>query len=194
MADIGATNGDHVAHGFVAGNKWEIGLHRPGALGGMQIGVTDPAGFNLDQHVVCAGTWHVDFLNGSGLPNACTTAAFIVLSIDDLLWNGSSSFATGNCGCTFPPMNHSRSHALCVKRQAKAARRVGKRWQATTTAKEGDLAGLEPQHQGTPKYRRAELAFAEFLDAWWRTCGIVKRPLSARGKEMIAVGRAKLLG
>ena len=63
MADVGATNGDHVSHGFVAGDKRETGLHRPIALGGMQISVTDPAGLDLDQHIVGAGTWHVDFLN-----------------------------------------------------------------------------------------------------------------------------------
>jgi hypothetical protein len=37
VADIGA-NGSHMAHAFVAGNKWEGWLHGPAALGGMQIG------------------------------------------------------------------------------------------------------------------------------------------------------------
>jgi hypothetical protein len=72
------------------------------------------------------------------LPNACTTAAFIVLSIDELLWNGSTS-VTGDNGPAIP-MNHAEGDALCVKRQAKAA-----------SAKEGDLAAPEPQRQDTPK-------------------------------------------
>src|SRR5262249_54272302 len=47
----------------VAGDKRQIGLHRPIALGSMQIGMADPAGFDLDQHGVGTGARHLDFLD-----------------------------------------------------------------------------------------------------------------------------------
>lgn len=77
---------------------------------------------------VGAGAWHVDFLNRKRLAEFVHHRAFIVLSIDDLLWNGSNS-ASGNCGPAF--QSRSKGHARCAfsqpMRLVKAACGVGKR-------------------------------------------------------------------
>jgi hypothetical protein len=40
--------GDNDAHTFVAGHERQAGLHRPVAMGGVDVGVAEPAGFDTD--------------------------------------------------------------------------------------------------------------------------------------------------
>ena len=79
VGDAGAERGDD-AGALMAGNERRRRLDRPVAVGGMQIGVADAAGDDLDQDFARArrgiGTSSID----SGLPNSWTTAAFIIFT------------------------------------------------------------------------------------------------------------------
>lgn len=57
-----AHRGD-VADAFVTGNERQRRLHRPVALGGMQVGVADAGGFDLHQYLPGAGQRNLDFLD-----------------------------------------------------------------------------------------------------------------------------------
>src|SRR5207342_2479983 len=62
---------DHVAHALVTGDEGRRWLHRPVALGRVQVGVAHAARFDLYQHVAGPGPRHGDFLDHQGLAE-CT--------------------------------------------------------------------------------------------------------------------------
>ena len=66
MGDAGAY-GHHMAHAFMAGNERRVGLDRPVAFHGVQVGMADAAGLDLHQQLARAGSGHRDFLDGQRL-------------------------------------------------------------------------------------------------------------------------------
>ena len=64
------------ADAFMAGNKWRIGLDRPVAVGGVQVGVADPGGGDLDQNLAPGGARHLDLLEGQGLTELTNDGGF----------------------------------------------------------------------------------------------------------------------
>src|SRR5690606_9863081 len=54
---------DHMAYALVAGNEGGIGLYRPVAFSGVQVGVADATGLDLDQDVASGRAWNGDFFD-----------------------------------------------------------------------------------------------------------------------------------
>ncbi len=75
MLDTGAHRGDE-AHALVAGNEGRVGLDRPVALGGVQVGVADAAGLDLDQHVTRTWARHWHFFDGQRLVEGAYDGGF----------------------------------------------------------------------------------------------------------------------
>ena len=55
------SNGKHQTNGLMSRNERKCGRHRPVAVGRMQIGVADSAGFALDEDLTWSGRGNVPF-------------------------------------------------------------------------------------------------------------------------------------
>ncbi len=84
MGDPGAHR-HHMADAFVTGDEGRIGLDRPIALGGMQIGVADAAGGDLDQYLAGTRGGHLDFAEFQGFAKGGDDSGFHCFRHDESL-------------------------------------------------------------------------------------------------------------
>jgi hypothetical protein len=69
LLDVGhaGADGRHEAHALVAGDERRLRLHRPVALGGVEVGVADAGRLHRDLDLAGAGLGHRDLIDGERL-------------------------------------------------------------------------------------------------------------------------------
>jgi hypothetical protein len=61
---------------LMAGNEWGGGLDWPVAAGGVDVGVAEPAGFDLHEHLFGAWHWDRNVLDREGLVKGVNDGGF----------------------------------------------------------------------------------------------------------------------